>query len=190
MNFSSISTYSFKFIGSLSLVHAVMGTILVLFSIFTFSDMGSTDFTQALNYPEIKNIELSDKERSELHSYLSDINESEDFKIFFWGMTSLGLITNILLFYFGFHLLKAKYKFAFAYIALMALIYLYMHEAPVVITEHENHILSFGAAWGIGNMGIAPVLYTQFWLWGPALALMGLFLKYISHNKELQRTSR
>lgn len=190
MNFNSISTYSFKLIGTLSLLHAAIGIILVLFSIFTFSNMGSTDFTQALNDPEIKNIELSDKERSELHSYLSDINESEEFKTFFWSMISLGFITNILLFYFGYHLFKAKFKFAFAYIALMALIYLYIHKTPLLATGYENYILSFGAAWGIGNMGIAPMLYTHFWLWGPALTLIALFFKYINHNKEFQRTSR
>jgi hypothetical protein len=34
--------------------------------------------------------------------------------------------------------------------------------------------LSVAAATGIGNMGLAPLIFTWFWLWGPALAVVAM----------------
>jgi len=188
MNPHLISTYLFKLVGSISLIHATIGIILILFSIFTFTNFEEPDFTQALNDQVTKNdIVLNDEETNEALSNLPNIVKSSEFEIFYWGLTSFGFITNILLFYFGYQLIKAKHKFAFAYIALMGITYVCIHEAPALIFDHESYMLSFGAAWGIGNMGISLMLYTHFWLWGPVPALIGIILKYIGHNKRLWR---
>lgn len=182
MNSNLISTYIFKLIGSISLIHAMIGIVLIIFSIFTFSDFEDPGFTIALNEQAI---DSNDKETNKALSSLPNIVKSNEFKIFYWSITSFGFITNILLFYFGYHLIKAKakYKYALAYIALMGITYVFVHEAPALIIQHESYMLSFGAAWGIGNMGISLMLYTHFWLWGPALALIGIIFSYINHNK-------
>jgi len=188
MESKAISTYIFKLIGSISLIHAFIGIVLILFSIITQVNIETADFTQALNDQNInKSIDLSEEETSEVLSQLPEITSSNDFNFFYWSMTTFGFITNILLIYFGYYLIKAKYKFALAYIALMGITYVYMHQAPALLTDQTNYALSFGAAWGIGNMGVSLLLVTHFWLWGPALAIIGIFTQYISHNKAVKR---
>jgi len=181
MKFESISAYIFKLIGSISLIHALIGIALILFSILTHVNIETADFSQALNDQNInKTIDLSEEETSNILSKLPEMASSNEFNVFYWSMTVFGFITNILLIYFGYKLIKAKHKFALAFIALMSVIFVYMHEVPALVSQQLNHALLFGAAWGIGNMGISLFATTYFWLWGPVLALIGIITHYIS----------
>ena len=50
---------------------------------------------------------------------------------------------------------------------------LYSHVLPTLIIGEAEWQMAFGAAWGLGNIGLSLMLVTYFWLWGPALALVG-----------------
>jgi len=187
MNLKLISNYIFKLVGAVSLIHALIGIVLILFSSLTFSDIESADFTQALTDQDIQqDIDLSDKKTKEALSELPEIVKSSEFKEFYLGMIAFGFITNMLLFYSGYQLIKENLKYVIAYMAIMGITLLYMYQVPSLIAQNSNFALSFGAAWGIGNMGISLFLFTNFWFWGPVLLLVAVFFHYIGHNKSFQ----
>ena len=183
MKFELTTTYIFKLIGSISLIHALIGIALILFSIVTHINIETTDFTQGLNDQNIsKGIDLSEEETKNIISQLPEIASSTKFNIFYWAMTTFGFIVNVLLIYFGYKLIKGKHNFSLAFITLMIAIFVYMHEVPAIVTQLPNLALLFGAAWGVGNMGISFFLVTHFWVWGPVLALIGTIINYINQK--------
>jgi len=184
MSSSLVSNYIFKLTGGLSLTYAVLGIVLALFSILSLEHLDTIDFNEAFKDHDVtETAYLNDEETQEVLSKLPEIVASNEFSEFYWSMITFGVIANILLLYFGFRLLKNNYLFAWYYIALMAASYSYMHFVPSLFATESDQAFAFGAAWGIGNMGISLLLYTHFWIWGPLLAFIGLITHYASHNK-------
>lgn len=50
---------------------------------------------------------------------------------------------------------------------------LYSQLLPILAVGEPELEVTFAAAWGVGNMGLDLLLVTCFWLWEPALALVG-----------------
>ena len=189
MNSSLISNYIFKLTGGLSLTYALLGIVLASLSILSLEHLDTIDFNEVLKEHDVTETEyLNDEETQEVISKLPEIVASNEFSDFFWSMITFGVITNILLLYFGYKLLKTNHMFAWYYIALMAASYSYMHFIPPLFSTESDRAFAFGAAWGIGNMGVSLLLYTHFWFWGPLLAFIGLITYHASHNKSSNLT--
>ncbi len=183
MNYSLISNYIFRLTGGLSLTYALLGIALASFSILSLEHLDSVDFNEVLKEQDVTESEyLNDEETQEVISKLPEIVASNEFSNYFWSMITFGVITNMLLLYFGYKLLKTNHIFAWYYIVLMAASYSYMHFIPSLFSTESDRAFAFGAAWGIGNMGVSLLLYTHFWLWGPFLAFLGLIAYHTSHK--------
>ena len=109
MNYSLISNYIFRLTGGLSLTYALLGIVLASFSILSLEHLDSVDFNEVLKEQDVTESEhLNYEEKQEVISRLPEIVASNEFSNYFWSMITFGVITNMLLLYFGYKLLKNK----------------------------------------------------------------------------------
>jgi hypothetical protein len=95
------------------------------------------------------------------------------FKVFFYSMVLFGLAFNSVLLAVGYSLTRIRAGGIWPFIALMVLFAVYVNGLPRIIdTGSRDAQIHFGAAWGAANLGLAPILLSYFWIWGPVLALL------------------
>jgi len=189
MNYPVISKYAIQFTGGLSLVYALLGITLAIFSISSLKHLETMDFNEAIIEQHLDKVPEKNKEdTTKMLSKIPEIVISLEFKAFYWSMITLGIIINVLLLYIGYQLLKSRHKYIWWFIGLMAFCIAYMYGAPMFVVSETVLALKFGAAWGIGNIGVSLLLYTHFWLWCPLLVSICAIVHYKSRNESLNQT--
>ncbi|MFW2374806.1 MAG: hypothetical protein ACN4GM_16905 [Gammaproteobacteria bacterium] len=184
MKYHVFSKYIIQFTAVISLVYALFGIVLAILSISSLGHLETMNFTESLIEQQMEKASELDKEQvMEILSKMPEVVISFEFKAFYWSMITLGIIINLLLLYISYQLLKLKHQYIGWFIGLMAFCISYLYGTPMLAASESSLGLAFGAAWGIGNMGIVLLLYTHFWLWAPLLLLAAIIAHYKSHNK-------
>jgi hypothetical protein len=97
---------------------------------------------------------------------------SPAFRRSYAGFVAFGILVNVCLLYVGRLLWKAQPRGAAWLAGVSAALVGYWCVFRLV--PETGWGLSVAAATGIGNMGLAPLIFTWFWLWGPALAVVAM----------------
>ena len=192
MSLLTFYKYIIKFIGGLSLIHALAGIAFAAFSInsVNVNDFENIDFSDPQFSRHLENDQEQDKEEAmAVISKMPEIVVSFEFKAFYWCFILLGLIINLLLLFISYQLIQFNLKFIKWFIGVMLFAISYVYCAPWLIAAESESMLAlqFAAAWGIGNIGLSLHLLTYFWLWAPLLVLIGVII-INNHNKSLNLT--
>lgn len=110
---------------------------------------------------------------------------SPEFKKYLYGMAGFGFLINLLLLASGVLLIRenAKGYWIVAGTSIVLSLYWYgmTHSFCEVEADLAGKMDPFSAAWGVGNMGVALLPFSYFWIWGPVLA--GLMLLWLRREK-------
>ena len=104
---------------------------------------------------------------------LSRIVTSRSFRLLVSGMALLGLAFNGSIAWLCWGFARGSLEGLRPFLILMAGFALYMYGLPRLPVPESQLGLTVGAAWGVGNMGLAAFFFTYYWLWGPMLAVAG-----------------
>jgi hypothetical protein len=177
-------------VGLLAVILAILGLVLGLYSLLAVPRMDPSVFTnrkKEIDERIQKSLEaLPEETRPDASpfdpSVMPRIVSSAAFHAFFYTMTALGLVFNGVLLLAGARLFRVRADWVGPFVALMLAYAVYWHALPLLsrvtgrrplITPSPEWTLSLGAAWGVGNFGLFPMVLTYFWLWGPILVLLG-----------------
>lgn len=170
-------------IGALGILHAILGLIFGFAMFIVVPQMETMDPSifekhrvEETMAPLLER--MSEKERSEIRNFnplqIREIMSSEGFRDFFLLFAVFGILFNLALLFISTFLIRLKAGSVWTFIGLMLSFFLYARCLPyILVGEPIEWHLEFGAAWGIGNSGIAFLLLSFFWLWGPIFALAG-----------------
>jgi hypothetical protein len=104
---------------------------------------------------------------------LRHIMTSQSFRVLVSGMVLLGVAFNLVFAYLCWRLLRRPSGGFRLFLVLMVGFALYVYLLPRVVVATSALGLTVAAAWGVGNMGLAPLLFSRYWLWGTILVVAG-----------------
>jgi hypothetical protein len=104
---------------------------------------------------------------------LRHIMTSQSFRVLVYGMALLGVAFNLVFAYLCWRLVRRPSGGFRLFLVLMVGFTLYVYLLPRVVVATSALGSTFAAAWGVGNMGLAPLLFTRYWLWGTILVVAG-----------------
>jgi hypothetical protein len=104
---------------------------------------------------------------------LRHIMTSPSFRVLASGMAVLGVAFNLVLAYLCWRLVRGPLGGLRPFLILMIGFASYVYLLPWGVVNTSPLASTFAAAWGVGNMGLAPVLFTRYWLWGTILVVAG-----------------
>jgi hypothetical protein len=108
-------------------------------------------------------------------SRMRDITSSRPYRAFLWSFVALSMMFDLGLLLASGRLLRAENAGAVRlFVGLMIVFAVYTHVLPAMIPEDEQWSVPFGAAWGVGNMGLGLMLITRIWLWGPIALVLAV----------------
>ncbi len=169
-----------RIIGVIAAIHSTIGLVFGLGSLFLLP--GNFD-PEMFESPEVQQqIEealqaMPEEERPDSRdldfSQMADMMNSPEFLQFFYALTIVGIIFNILLAYIGNRLFQYQFSSIGHFVYLMLAFALYLFLLPIIINSmlDPDTALKFSGAWSIGNFGQIVMLATYFWFWGPLVAL-------------------
>ena len=165
-----------RFCGALSWLYAVAGIAFLLGSLLVVPQAANLDL-QAIQavMAEMPSHEPLGAEPIDA-ARVREIFASSSFWRFFYSFLTVGFAFNVTLAIAGCALWRGGPIATIPFFALMALLALHWYVVPKWLPWDPTSGLAFGAAWGVGNVGIAPVAFTFFWLWGSGLVILGVLL--------------
>jgi hypothetical protein len=173
-----------RVVGFIGMVHAILGLAIGLKAMWSFDP-------SALDDRDVARATLSaapdtQKETPRINAALAEIIPSARFRLCFYSFATFGLLFNVLLALACCRLLQARAGGLGILLSLTIAYALYSYALPKLIrgTPESPEWFAFAGAWGIGNSGLI-MMGTYFWLWGPALALVGRGIR-LSPTKPLR----
>jgi hypothetical protein len=163
-----------RVVGVAAMLLAVMGILSGGFTAFIvmtvdFKQVSEQAFAERLPEKLRRSAEGAKFELLRIRKIIS----APEFKLFFYSMALFGLAFNGVLLSIGYSLTRIRAHGIWLFIALMVLFAVYVNGLPRIIdTGSPDAQIHFAAAWGAANVGLAPVLLSYFWIWGPVLALI------------------
>ena len=169
-----------RIVGVIAAIHSTIGLVFGLGSLILLP--GNFDSAMFDN-PDVKEqIEealqsMPEDERPDAQdldfAQMADMMNSSAFLKFFYALTLLGIVFNVLLAFIGNRLFQYHFASIGPFVFLMLAYALYLFLLPIAIDSmlDPDTTLKFAGAWGVGNIGLSMMLLTYFWFWGPLLAL-------------------
>jgi hypothetical protein len=89
-------------------------------------------------------------------------------------MSSFGLLLNATLMFLGYLFVRLRPRGIWPFVLWIVLVAVYANGLPRIIRYMwwPDIAFHFAAAWGVGNVGLALILLSYFWIWGPVLTLI------------------
>jgi len=110
---------------------------------------------------------VSQLDASELHGLMS----SGRFRLCFYFFIGLGTVFNVSLVAASLRLVRSRDAGGVTLLVVLMLTFAgYTQLLP--FPEEDSWGVPFAAAWGVGNMGLGPMLLTRVWIWAPIMALL------------------
>ena len=134
-----------------------------------FEQLSEQEFTQGLPEEARKEAQTWNVDLAEIRKIMA----SKEFRLFVYVMSSFVLLFNIVLMFLGYLFVRVRPGGIWPFISLMILFALYANGLPRMMFMWWPAMESeFSGAWGVGNVGLGPILLSYFWIWGPVLTLV------------------
>jgi hypothetical protein len=104
---------------------------------------------------------------------LSGIVTTRSFRVLVCSEALLGVGFNVGVAYLSWRFARGALIGVRPFVILMAGCATYLYVVPRLVVWESPFGSAVAAAWGVGNMGLAPFFLTYFWLWGPILVVVG-----------------
>lgn len=167
-------------VGHVGMVHAIAGFILSVFVLFTpepASLVGERALVLGLQQAAriMDEALLAEATPRSPHRLLEVVSTSEFRSYVLWFAAFGAGLTGLLVFACR-SLVRSEMAGTGFFLVLMGVNAVYVLGLPVLLAEHAEPVTA-ATAWGIGNLGLSPMMVSYYWLWGPLLVLLVVALE-------------